>query len=198
MPVEYGIGYEGTFSRYRAFESYSHMHMVWGKQSPTKDVDGKFYDVVIPNYFDPASTHSRPREERLLSLSRPAHQAEGRQHRRRDLQASGVELKIAGQGVKEIDRNRIVCTDGEVYEGDNLEYMGCVIGNERAKLFQEAKGVFVPTTYVEPFGGVAVERSWPAPPSSPRTGVPLPRPSSMARPATVAARSIISSLRQIT
>jgi glycosyltransferase involved in cell wall biosynthesis len=32
-----------------------------------------------------------------------------------------------------------------------------VIGDARAKLFQEAKGVFVPTVYVEPFGGVAVE-----------------------------------------
>ena len=157
MPVEYGIGYEGTFSQYRVFESYSHMHTVWGKQSPIEDRDGRFYDVVIPNYFDPSEYPFKAEKgDYYLYL--------GRLIRRKGINIAvetckrlGVKLKIAGQGVKQIDGNRIACTDGEVYEGDNLEYVGCVIGDARAKLFQEAKGVFVPTVYVEPFGGVAVE-----------------------------------------
>jgi len=53
LPVEYGIGYAGTFSKYRCFESYSHMHAVWIMQGG-RDPDGKFYDCVIPNYFNPA------------------------------------------------------------------------------------------------------------------------------------------------
>ena len=50
---EYGIGYYGTFAKFRAFESYSHMHHVIGKQSGyNNDPDGSAYDVVIPNYWD--------------------------------------------------------------------------------------------------------------------------------------------------
>ena len=52
MVVEYGIGYNGTFAKYRVFESYAHMHKIWGAQGGF-DPDGKFYDVVIPNYFEP-------------------------------------------------------------------------------------------------------------------------------------------------
>ena len=32
MTVEYGIGYNGTFAKYRVFESYAHMHKIWGAQ----------------------------------------------------------------------------------------------------------------------------------------------------------------------
>ena len=49
MTVEYGIGYDGVFSTYRVFESYSHMHLVHGLQG---DKNGSFYDTVIPNYYD--------------------------------------------------------------------------------------------------------------------------------------------------
>jgi hypothetical protein len=52
MMVEYGIGYNGTFAKYRVFESYAHMHKIWGAQGGY-DPDGRFYDVVIPNYLNP-------------------------------------------------------------------------------------------------------------------------------------------------
>ena len=48
--VEYGIGYTGVFADFKVFESYAHMHWVYGKQN---DDNGKFFDCVIPNYFDP-------------------------------------------------------------------------------------------------------------------------------------------------
>ena len=44
------IGYTGTFSRYRVFESVPHQRYVYGLQH---DDNGYFFDTVIPNYFDP-------------------------------------------------------------------------------------------------------------------------------------------------
>jgi glycosyltransferase involved in cell wall biosynthesis len=56
-----------------------------------------------------------------------------------------------------VEGNRIYCADGEVYEGDNLEYVGFATGAKRASLYQNAIATFVPTTYIEPFGAVAIE-----------------------------------------
>jgi glycosyltransferase involved in cell wall biosynthesis len=69
----------------------------------------------------------------------------------------GAKLKIAGQGCKRVEGHRILCTDGEVYEGDDLEYVGFATGAKRAQLYQNAIATFVPTMYVEPFGAVAIE-----------------------------------------
>ena len=69
----------------------------------------------------------------------------------------GAKLKIAGQGCVKVEGNRIHCADGEVYEGDNLEYVGFATGVKRARLYQNAIATFVPTTYIEPFGAVAIE-----------------------------------------
>jgi glycosyltransferase involved in cell wall biosynthesis len=56
-----------------------------------------------------------------------------------------------------VEGSRIICSDGEVYEGDNLEYVGFATGAKRAQLYGHAIATFVPTTYVEPFGAVAIE-----------------------------------------
>ena len=49
--IETGIGYSGTFANYKVYESYSHMHQLYGYQNYGPDGDN--YDTVIPNYFDP-------------------------------------------------------------------------------------------------------------------------------------------------
>jgi glycosyltransferase involved in cell wall biosynthesis len=157
MPaVEYGIGYNGPFAKYRVYESYSHMHKIWGVQGGY-DPDGKFYDVVIPNYLNPADYPFRAEKgDYYLYI--------GRLVKRKGINVAvetckrlGVKLKIAGQGCLKVEGNRIYATDGEVYEGDNLEYVGCVTGAKRAQLYGQAIATFVPTIYVEPFGTVAVE-----------------------------------------
>ena len=35
MTVEYGIDYNGTFAKYRVFESYAHMHKIWVRTAAT-------------------------------------------------------------------------------------------------------------------------------------------------------------------
>jgi len=156
MVVEYGAGYNGTFANYRVFESYAHMHKIWGAEGGF-DPDGRFYDVVIPNYLNPADYPLQTKKgDYYLYL--------GRLIKRKGIHIAvetckrlGVKLKIAGQGCVKVEGNRIYCADGEVYEGDNLEYVGFATGQKRAQLYQNAIATFVPTTYIEPFGAVAIE-----------------------------------------
>ena len=155
MVVEYGIGYTGTFARYRVFESYSLMHRIWGAEGGF-DPDGKFQDCVIPNYFDPADyPFKAQKSDYYLYLGRLI-QRKGIHIAVETCKRIGAKLVIAGQGCKSVEGNKIIATDGQVYEG-NLEYVGCATGAKRAALYQNAIATFVSTTYVEPFGGVAVE-----------------------------------------
>lgn len=156
LPVEYGIGYTGTFSKYRVFESYSHMHTIWAAQGGF-DPDGRFYDAVVPNYFDPTDYPCQTdKGDYYLYMGRLI-KRKGVQVAVQTCKEIGAKLILAGQGVERIEGNKIHCVDGEVYVGDHLEYVGCVIGDQKARLLSEAKAVFTPTYYVEPFGGVAVE-----------------------------------------
>jgi glycosyltransferase involved in cell wall biosynthesis len=156
MVVEYGIGYNGTFAQYRVFESYAHMHKLWGAEGGF-DPDGRFYDAVIPNYLNPQDyPYQADKGDYYLYL--------GRLIKRKGIHIAvetckrlGAKLKIAGQGCVKVEGNRIRCADGEVYEGDNLEYVGFATGAKRAQLYQNAIATFVPTTYIEPFGAVAIE-----------------------------------------
>ena len=156
MTVEYGIGYNGTFSPYRVFESYAHMHKVWGAQGGY-DPDGKFYDAVIPNYLNPADypfVSGCDKEDYFLYLGRLI-QRKGINIAVETCKRIGARLVVAGQGMKSYENNRLVCEDGGVY--DNVEYVGFATGQKRADLYGKARAVFVPTTYVEPFGAVAIE-----------------------------------------
>jgi glycosyltransferase involved in cell wall biosynthesis len=154
--VEYGIGYNGTYAQYRVFESYSHMHRIWGQLSPYQDMDGRFYDAVIPNYFNPDDTPYKAEKSDFFLYVGRLIKRKGISIAVETCKQLGAKLVIAGQGCKEYTKNRLVCMDGGIYEGD-IDYVGCVVGKQKAELFQSAKAVFVPTIYVEPFGGTAVE-----------------------------------------
>ena len=166
MVVEYGIGYNGPFAKYRVYESYAHMHKIWGAQGGL-DPDGRLYDAVIPNYLNPDDYPFQAEKGNYYLYL-------GRLIRRKGIHIAveackrlGVKLKIAGQGCTKVEGNRIYCADGEVYEGDNLEYVGFATGAKRASLYQNAIATFVPTTYVEPFGAVAIESQMAGPPGRP-------------------------------
>lgn len=141
MAVEFGVGYAGVFAKYRVFESYAWMHTVYGATQGAYAADGAYYDAVIPNYFDVTDfPFSAEKDDYFLYIGRLIDR-KGYNVAVETCQRKGLRLLIAGQG------------DPPEFG----EYVGVVGAEERGRLMSRAQGVFVPTNYVEPFGGVAVE-----------------------------------------
>jgi glycosyltransferase involved in cell wall biosynthesis len=136
--VEWGIGYDGILDiSHRAFESRAWQHYVYGKRGES---DGRYFDAVIPNAFDADDFkfNAQPADY-LLFL--------GRHTRRKGLAV-----------VEELAKRYPVITAGQQEMAvPGTEHVGMVLGDEKAELLANARAVIVPTTYIEPFGGVAVE-----------------------------------------
>lgn len=143
MTVEFGIGYGGTFSKFRVFESYAWMHSVYGEQQGSMSANGNFYDDVIPNMFEAPDFPygGETPDDYFLYLGRLIPR-KGVSIAEAACERIGAPLKIAGFGD---------------YKPSYGEMVGEVGIEERGQLLSKARAVFVPTMYVEPFGGVAVE-----------------------------------------
>lgn len=153
--VEYGVGYTGVFSKYKVFESYAHMHCVYGEM---RQVDGSSFDAVIPNYFDPNDfICSMEKEDYYLFVGRLV-QRKGVELAIQACTKANKRLIIAGQGAISYTNGLIsTITTAEFSAKGNFEYVGTIDVKRRAELMSKAKAVLVPTRYIEPFGGVAVE-----------------------------------------
>lgn len=138
MTVEYGIGYEGVFSKYRVFESYAHMHYVHGWYH---DDNGNFYDTVIPNYYDVEEfPFAEKTDDYFLFVGRL-------------IDRKG--WRIAQEVCEKLGKRLVLAGQGE-FSGYG-EHIGVVGVEKRGELMSKAKAVFMPTTYLEPFGGVHAE-----------------------------------------
>lgn len=161
MPVEYGIGYRGVTCKYRVFESYSHMHKIYGLTAG--DTDGSYYDTVIPNYFDPGDFDVTPEQHdvgnyvlfvgRMVNRKGLAILQRLLQH----LEDRGITLICAGQGAKEEASGYLVCENNQKLTGPNLKYLGIIGFDRRRDLMSRARALLAPTLFVEPFGGVVAE-----------------------------------------
>ena len=151
--VEWGVGYEGIATGFCAFESYAWMHHVYGLR---RIINGRAFDTVIPNYFDPKDfeVESVTKKDYLLYIGRLV-QRKGLEIAAEIAKYSGRQLIIAGPGATHSERGLLIYPEGKI-EGD-IEYVGEVGLKDRAKLMREAAATLVPTLYIEPFGGVAVE-----------------------------------------
>jgi hypothetical protein len=141
-PVEFGIGYGGSFAPFRIFESVAWQHTTYGQQRGTNSADGSFYHAVIPAYFDPAE-HPRTegKGDYLLYV--------GRLEERKG-------VAVAEQAAKKLGMELILAGAGP-YEPTYGKAIGKVGPEERARLMSQAVAVLMPTLYIEPFGFVAVE-----------------------------------------
>lgn len=151
--VEFGIGYEGVFSNYRVYESYAHLHYVQGLMH---NDNGRSFDTVIPNYFDPDDFPYREKKDdyflfigRMIVRKGPSIAAEVTKR-------IGSKLLLVGQGVNKIEGNKIIA-DELTLEGDHLEHLGYADVKRRGELMAGARAVFLCTGYLEPFGGTSIE-----------------------------------------
>jgi len=156
LPVEMGIGYTGVWAPYKVFESYAWMHYIYGMIYPNQAAcDGRNYDVVIPNYYDPDDfEYSDKKEDYFLYVGRFIPR-KGIQVAQQVCDHIGARLVVAGQGKLE---------DLGI-SSPNIENVGFVDFKQRSDLMKHAKAVFVPTLYLEPFGGVNVEAQFCGTPS---------------------------------
>lgn len=158
MSVEFGVGYYGVFSKYRVFESHSHMSCVYGMLSRPNGPDVNLYDIVIPNYYDvgdfPDAVY--PTEDYLLFIGRLIAR-KGLQIAIDTARAVNIQLVIAGQGLSHEDDQAWYSDEGIKMPKDICKYVGYADVETRGKLMAQARAVMVPTTYLEPFGGVSVE-----------------------------------------
>lgn len=146
MTVEPGIGYFGSWAKYRAFESRYLQNFTYGAEHPKTDLHVNVHDRVIPNYFDLTDFEFNDQpDEYLLFIGRLVPH-KGYMTALRIASDLNMPIKIAGQG-----------DTGFLKEYPNAEYVGVVGPRERKELYRNAKVTLVPTKYLEPFGGVAVE-----------------------------------------
>jgi glycosyltransferase involved in cell wall biosynthesis len=123
---------------------------------------GRAYDCVITNFFNPDdfTLGTEPREF-LLFLGR-VNAKKGVHVAWQIAQAAGLPLVIAGPGgtATRADGQITIRADGILpLSGPTaqLTYIGPVLPKLRAALLSKARAVLMPTQYIEPFGGVAVE-----------------------------------------
>lgn len=141
--VEFGIGYAGVYAKFRVWESYAWMHVIYGAIKPRPNsAQGDFYDRVIPNYFETEQFPAGDPEGYYLFIGR-------------NNEDKG--LAIAIQTVEELGGRLIVAGQKNYPLPDWVEYRGLVGPKERGDLMSHAIAVFTPTLYLEPFAGVHVE-----------------------------------------
>lgn len=145
-PVEWGIGYAGTFSQFRVFESYAWMHTVYGAQSggDAFNTRGNAYEVVIPNSFEAADFPFREDNDGYLLFVGRLIQQKGTDVVREIAARTKIPVLVAGQPM-------------EMDDIPGTQYLGVLGEKERNEAMAGAIALLAPTQYVEPFGGVAVE-----------------------------------------
>ena len=158
--AEFGVGYEGIITdrkggpSFAAFESYSHQHFVYGTFGWR--FPGRYgYDCVIPNYFDPADfPHKNNGDGKYLLFVGRLIANKGPHIAAMIAKALDMPLVVAGPGAVSQTENSVTADEIHI---EPCQYVGPVGVEKRAELMAGAAALLAPTTYIEPFGGVAVE-----------------------------------------
>ena len=143
--VEPGIGYAGGhWARWKIFESYAIYHAYYGLNA-VSNCHQDWYDAVIPNYFEPEDFEfSDQKDDYFLFLGR-VYSGKGTDIAMQVTEAVGVPLIIAGQN------------PDNMQFPPHVEFVGYADVAKRKDLMSRAKGAFVASQYLEPFGGVQIE-----------------------------------------
>ena len=148
LTLEPGIGYRGSYAPYRAFESNYIRYFTYGGDNPRGDINGSYYDRVIPNYYN-LKDFSVTTEKGDYYLYM------GRLIIRKGL---GTAIKAAtALGKKLIVAGQIDAETKNMMKDPIIEYIGYADSKKRRELMGRAKAVFTPSIYLEPFCGVHIE-----------------------------------------
>ena len=143
--VESGIGYPTSFCDFRIFESHAWLHCIYGKEDKMCVSN---YNFVVPNYFDSKvwKFNSIPKKNTVGFLGRIY---------------SGKGLHTIVEIAKRFpDIDFIICGQGDpmpFLTSANIIYKPPIHGNERSDYLGSLSALIAPTTWIEPFCGVAVE-----------------------------------------
>lgn len=140
--VEYSVGYAGSFTKQRVFESYAWMHAVYGAETggDVTKADGRWYDAVIPSFLDTRQFSLRPKQDYYLFVGRL-------------LDRKGYHIAI--DVCRELGKPLVLAGPGTPPEG--TRHVGPVGPEVRNYLMSGALALFAPTIFLEPFGNVAIE-----------------------------------------
>ena len=145
IPLEPGIGCSNKpCTPQNVFESYSIMNVVYGKY----DLSPHWYDCVIPNYFDRDEfEYNEKPMDYFVFVGRIVNS-----------KGIGIAIDIT----KNLGVNLIVCGQGSVKDvygsvPDHVVEIGYVEPEQRNIFMRNAKALFAPTHFNEPFGGVSIE-----------------------------------------
>lgn len=152
--IEPGIGYgDGSWADYRVFESYAIYSAYCGTNSILSCQQNN-YHVIIPNYFDKDdfevnfSVRDRLVNDPYFLYVGRVYDGKGVNVALQVCKELGVKLKVAGQ----------LSDDYANYKWpDNVEFIGYADKDTRSNLMRNAVASFLPSQYLEPFGGVQVE-----------------------------------------
>lgn len=144
LAVEYCIGYEGCYSQYRVFQSQAWRHLCYGAQG--LKLGGRFFDEVIPAFYDTAAFPFVTPEDYVLYVGRII-PYKGIQIACQAAKLAGVPLKFIGHGDPAQIPNLITYGD----------YLGPLNEASRNAVMASAKALICPTIYVEPMGMIAIE-----------------------------------------
>ncbi len=143
--VESGIGYPDSFHDYRIFESYAWLHHELGKtQKPCQN-----YWFVAPNYFDLLEwpVQLKPENKNTVGFFG------------RITSSKGIDVFV--EVARRFPKTKfILCGQGDpapYLTSPNIVYQPPLSGSDRGKYLSNLAVLLVPTIFVEPFCGVAVE-----------------------------------------
>jgi glycosyltransferase involved in cell wall biosynthesis len=158
LTCEPGIGYRGsirpseerkyTQGPFRAFESAYLQNFTYGSENPGLSINGSYYDRVIPNYFEPKDfPFVHQKDDYFFYIGRMIGR-KGVLTAIDTTRAIGAKLILAGQEDDEVPVSSLP---------PHCKFVGYVEPEERAEWLGHARASFVPTLYLEAFGGTNVE-----------------------------------------
>ena len=159
LTCEPGIGYRGSYARFRAFESSYIQNFAYGSENPRQCINGKYYDRVIPNYFDPSDIlYSADKQDYYLFIGRIIRR-KGLNTAVKACNALGRKLIIAGQSASIDSRGYLISSTDPGFNiaPGTWEYIGFADIEKRKELMAHALATFTPTEYLECFAGVHIE-----------------------------------------